>query len=127
MSNTIKITQCDNQLVLFAIPQGEGNSYQLCNIKSGNFNSVDVNLQIEAGSYSGGFDANGVGGPLNESGTVQLPAGEYTLVYAGLNWGGPYNFDFTFNGKPYILANDPKKPLYGVIWSKGDNGISFTV
>lgn len=128
MSNTINITECDNQLVLFAFNGSE--SYEICNIESGNFNSVDIQIQLEASTnnqFSGTINANGVNKPLNSSYTVQLPTGTYSLVYAGLNWGGPYNFEFTFNNKTYKLANDPQKPLEGIVWALGNNSISFDV
>jgi len=127
MSNTIKITACDNQLILFAINKAEDNCYELCNIKSGNNNSVDITLNIEDGTFQGTIEANGVNSNLNETKTVQLPAGEYYLVYAGVNWGGPYNFKFEFNNKTYELLNNANQPLEGVIWSLGNKHISFNV
>jgi hypothetical protein len=127
MSNTIKITACDNQLMLFAINKVEDNCYELCNIKSGNSHTVDVTLNIEDGTFQETIEANGVSKNLNETKTVQLPAGEYYLVYAGLNWGGPYNFKFEFNDTTYELLNNPEQPLEGVIWSLGNKNISFNV
>lgn len=125
MSNIINISNCDNQLVIFAY--NDGVSYELCNVQSGNFNSVDINLQIEEGDYAGGINANGVNAPLSENSTVKIPTGTYTLVYVGLNWGGPYSFEFNFNSKNYKLENNPQKPLEGVVWALGNDSISFNV
>jgi hypothetical protein len=125
MKNNIKITACDNQLILLAVVTEA--SYELCNIQSGNFMPVSVEISLEAGEYSGPIHANGVNTPIDITKTVKLPAGTYTLLYSGINWGGPYNFNFTFNGESYKLVDDPKNPLFGVIWNKGDNSIQFTV
>lgn len=126
MSNTINITACDNQLVLFAVTGSA--SYEICNIQSGNYNTVLVDINLQAGDYAGPVDANGVNSAIDlPNQSVSLPAGTYTLLYSGINWGGPYNFKFTFGGVPYELTNDPSKPLFGVIWNKGDNEIQFTV
>lgn len=124
--NNIEITACDNQLVIYAIQWGV--CYEICNIKSGNNHAVQVGIQLEAGaSFSGTLEANGVNGALSEQKTVTLPAGEYSLVYTGLNWGGPYNFDFTFNGHQYQLQNDASKPLTGAIWNLGNLDLTFSV
>jgi len=127
MPNIIEITACDNQLILIAIEENEGNSFELCNIKSGYNNQVRVKLQIEEGEFSGTVNANGTGRALNESVAIKLPKGKYSLVYAGLNWGGPYNFNFDFNNKNYNLKNNPNQPLTGVIWSQGNESITFEV
>lgn len=105
-----------------------GSVLRICNIKSGNNNPVSVGIQLEAGSsFSGTVEANGVSSDINENVTVQLPAGEYSLVYTGLNWGGPYNFGFTFNNEKYSLTDDPSKPLTGAIWNLGNLDIKFSV
>ncbi|WP_299889542.1 hypothetical protein [uncultured Lacinutrix sp.] len=127
-SNTIKISACDNQLFVFAVNQSNKDlSYQICNIKSGNFNTVDVTIALSEGTFAGTYALDGVNQNLNDSTTVNLPAGDYVLYYAGINWGGPYNFDFTFNKDQYKLPNNPNQPLDGVIWSKGDNDITFSI
>ena len=125
--NTIKITDCDNQLILLALQANGTSSYEICNIQSGNNNPVDVQIQIISGNYDKPVVANGVNKPLNAKHQVTLPKGEYKLVYAGVNWGGPYDFKFKFNDIEPSLPNDPDKHLYGVVWAKGDRDISFIV
>ena len=100
----------------------------ICDYQSGYNNPVDIEIDIQAGAYSGALQGNGVGGSLNlPSEVMKLPSGTYSLVYVGINWGGPYNFDIEFNGQPFKLENDNAKPLVGAIWNKGDLGITFTV
>lgn len=125
MSNTIKISKCDNQLFLVAVNAQD--SFLIAEIKSGYNQPVDISLEIEEGDYSGAFTAFGVRSPLRKNGSVSVPKGDYSLVYMGLNWGGPYNFDLNFNGETFKLENDPAKPLEGAIWNKGDLNITFTV
>ena len=116
MSNTIKITKCDNQLILTAFQWSE--SYEICNLKAAS--NLNYTITIKEGTYTG---------PATQaSPIVHLPKGTYNLVYTGINWGGPYNFEFKINdGQPYQLLNDVNKPLVGVIWSLGNNSISFDV
>jgi hypothetical protein len=122
-SNTIKISKCDNQLVMYAV--SENASYQICNIQSGYNNPVDVTIALSAGPVGTTVEANGVTQPLNVSGAFTLPAGQYSLVYTGLNWGGPYNFDFEFNGQTYSLPEGNGKS--GAVWNLGNLDITFTV
>ena len=126
MSNTLKITQCDNELMVLAV--NASFSFLICDIQSGNNNSVNVGIDIQSGSYTKAFSANGVNNLINDpSEVVTIPSGTYSLIYVGLNWGGPYNFDIEFNGKPYQLKNDPSKLLTGAVWNRGDLDITFTV
>lgn len=130
MSNTINITKCDNQLVLFAVNGSE--SYEICNIQSGNFHAVDLDINVEAsenGTFSGTYQPEGgTSKDLSGAITVKIPAGNYSLVYVGLNWGGPYNFEFTLNdGEPYSLLNKEDKPLEGVVWAQGNLNITLDV
>ncbi len=115
MSNTIKVTKCDNQLILTAFQWSK--SYEICNLKAAS--NLDYNITIKEGPYTGPA--------TQDSPTVYLPKGDYNLVYAGINWGGPYNFEFEFQEKKYQLLNNASKPLVGVIWSLGNNSISFNV
>lgn len=129
MSNTIKITACDNQLILFAINEDASDCFEICNIKSGNYNSVDVVINLTEGTVGQTVTANGVNGPISmPDASFSLPKGKYTLLYSGINWGGPYNFSFSLNGDtPYALSNDSKKPLFGVIWNQGNDSITFEI
>ena len=115
MSNTIKITKCDNQLILTAFQWS--NSYEICNLKAAS--NLDYNITIKEGPYNGPA--------TQDSPIVHLPKGDYNLVYTGINWGGPYNFEFHFQEKKYQLLDNASKPLVGVIWSLGNNSITFKV
>jgi len=127
-ANQIDITKCDNQLLLFAINSQDNNAtYEICNIQSGNNNSVNVQIQLAAGAFSGTYRVNGLNTQLSESVTVKLPPGQYSLIYAGLNWGGPYNFQFSFNQVNYELLNNPNHNLEGVVWALGNKSIVFNV
>lgn len=126
MSNTLKITQCDNELIILAV--NATSSYKICDVQSGNGNSVALGIDIQAGAYKEPAVINGVNGHIKSpSEIVTIPSGSYSLVYMGLNWGGPYNFDMTFNEQPFFLKNDPSKPLTGAIWNRGNLDITFTV
>ncbi len=126
MSNTLTISKCDNELIVLAV--NGSSSYKICDVQSGNTNLVNVGISIEAGAYTEPAVINGVNGPINKpSEVVNIPSGNYSLVYVGLNWGGPYNFDIEFNGKPYQLKNDPNQALEGAIWNRGNLDIAFSV
>jgi hypothetical protein len=131
MSNSINITKCDNQLILIAVNNTNTNdTVEICNIKSGNSNTVDVTINIEEGSsVPASIQLNGLDKDLSGTYSIQVPAGDYSLVYVGVNWGGPYNFEFTMNkSEPFKLLNNPAKPLNGAIWDLGNlNAIKFSV
>ncbi|MBU2886057.1 hypothetical protein KO507_09820 [Gilvimarinus agarilyticus] len=125
MSNSINVTKCDNELILIAYQWGA--SFELARILSGNYNSLDVTLDIEAGAYQGGVIVNGVNHPIPPSTHyLYLQPGEYTLVAIGIDWGGPQEFSFTFNGETYALPqNKNPTPDSGVVWTPSP--ISFTI
>jgi len=123
--NTIAITKCDNQLVIYAVqPTG---SIEICNIVSGNYKAVDVKIDIIKGVYTVPVTANGVNKDLSISASVQLPAGEYSIVYTGLNWGRDVEFAFTLNGTLFNLPLDKSGNLIGAVWNKGDLNTKITV
>lgn len=131
MTNTINITKCDNQLILVAINNDNANdTVEICNIKSGNNNTVDLIISIEEGvgnTIPATIELNGLQQDLSGSYPIKVPKGNYSLVYIGINWGGPYNFEFGFNNKPYKLLNKPAKPLNGAVWSLGNLDLKFSV
>jgi hypothetical protein len=120
-ANTLNITAVDNQLILIAYQWGA--SFELCTISSGNSNSVALTLPITAGSYQGGVTLNGVNNGLSGNYPVSLASGTYSLAVVGINWGGPQQFSFTFNGQTYSLPYSPSGS--GVVWTPPV--ISFTV
>jgi len=128
-ANTFNITACDNELILIAYQWGA--SFQLATILSGNFNSVNVTLPITAGPYQGPVTLNGVNNPLSGTFPLNLPTGDYTLAVIGIDWGGPQQFSFTFNGTTYSLPSSTEGS--GVVWLGGSGVappnplITFTV
>lgn len=113
--NMIRITACDNQLLLVAYQWGA--SFVIGNINSGNNQSVNVALPLVAGQYQGGLQLNGVNSPLSGSYPVTLAPGQYQLVAIGIDWGGPQAFTFTLNGQTYSLP--PSNNGDGVVWTTG--------
>ncbi|HTE16920.1 MAG TPA: hypothetical protein VK689_00895 [Armatimonadota bacterium] len=114
MPNVINVTACDNELIIMAYkndaPAGKNDaSYQLCRIQSGNYNSVNVTLNIKAGPYLGPETLYGVYEELKTTLSVYLPAGEYSLLLLGINWGGPTQFTVAVNNQP----NDLPSPQNG--------------
>lgn len=106
MSNTITVTECDNELVILAY-QSDG-SFELCQILSGNNQPVNVTLDVVAGAYQNTVVLNGVNQPLSQTITQNLPSGTYSLLVLGVNWGGPTQFTLNINGTPYSLPLTPE-------------------
>jgi hypothetical protein len=102
MSNTIVIQSCDNELYLILYQWNA--SYQIAHIQSGNNNAVAVNITITTGDYATPPTLNGVSEALNETYSVGVPAGDYTLVPACVNWGGPWAYSYTLNGTPFSAS-----------------------
>ena len=113
MSNVIHITAADNELIIKAFQWNT--SYEVCTIKSGNYNTVDVTIDIDDGPYGGPVHLNGVNNPLNYTGKVHLPEGTYCLAIVGINWGGPSDFKFKFNDEEYHSEPTDEK---GPVWCK---------
>jgi hypothetical protein len=117
MANVINVTACDNELIIMAYQWGA--SYELCRILSGNNNTVNVLLNIQAGPYQGSLTCTGVTTPINVPNpmTVTVPAGEYQLMLLGINWGGPTQFTVNVNGKQYALP--PQGNGNGLVFNPG--------
>ena len=75
MATTTKIhvSRCDNELYLIAVPAGGIGSFQIFHMTSGFNNPVSYDVIPQS----------------------ILPAGAYTLVLIGINWGGPQGFTVT--------------------------------
>ncbi|WP_299712077.1 hypothetical protein [uncultured Tenacibaculum sp.] len=129
MTNTINITKCDNQLILIAVNNDNTNeTVEICNIKSGNNNSVNVTINLkDSSSASETIRLNGLQQNLDQTLNFEMPQGNYSLIYMGVNWGGPYNFQFSFNDRTYELLNDPSKSLDGSIWNLGNLDLKFKI
>lgn len=112
MSNTLNITAVDNELVIIAYQWGV--SYQICDIKSGNQNSVNVSINIDQGSYTNSVVLDGVNGSLTGNYNVNLPPGAYSIIAIGLNWGAVQGFSFTFNNTTY--ASGTTALGVGLVW-----------
>ena len=110
---TISISACDNEL--YVIAYQDATSYQLAHILSGHTNSVDVTITVARGPYSQEPQTyNGVNGPLNASYSVAIPAGNYTLLAVGINWGGPINFAVSLDGA--ALSGSSTGSSVNVVW-----------
>jgi hypothetical protein len=69
----IHVTRTDNELYIVAVPAGGVGSFEICHITSGFNNPVEYRVIPQS----------------------ILPAGQYTLVLIGINWGGPQGFSVT--------------------------------
>ncbi len=98
MANTIKITKCDNELILIAYQWGS--SFELCRILSGNNNPVNISINLYSGQFQGTLLLDGInpGSPLSGTYNVALAKGSYSLIGLGIDWGGPMAFAFSLNG-----------------------------
>jgi len=122
MTNSITINKCDNELILIAYQWGA--SFQIARILSGNNNNVDVQIDIQPGQFIEGVYIDGVNNGIeNSRNFVNLQPGEYQLVAVGIDWGGPAEFNYTFNGEPqnFPLTGEGD----GVVWNPAP--ITFTV
>ena len=122
MSNTITVTDCDNELIVLAYQWGA--SFELCRILSGNTNSVNVTLNIQSGSYQGTMVLDGVNQALSQTITQTLSSGTYSLLLLGVNWGGPAQFTVSVNGTSYTLPYQAQG-AGGLLFNRGP--ISITV
>ena len=116
MGNSITTTACDNELVILAYQ--EGASFELCQILSGNSQPVNVTLGIQPGTYQNTIVLNGVNQPLKQSINQTLPAGTYSILMLGVNWGGPSQFNINLNGSSYELTFNPNGPA-GLTFNPG--------
>lgn len=96
MSNTIQVSACDNELIILAYQ--EGVSYEIGRILSGNGEAVNVSIDLLAGDYVGTSLFNGIITPLDVSVTTYIPSGSYSLLFLGINWGGPSSFTVSVGG-----------------------------
>lgn len=133
VNNQIHVTKCDNQLAIYAvnleINQAQ-NSYQICDIKSGFEYGVDVKINLIAGATaSKTILVDGLSGSMPTPATAvdfELPAGNYALVYTGINWGGPTQFAFDFNTyTPHLPVGTTDK--VGAVWNLGNLDMTFSV
>ena len=122
MANSMTITACDNELVIMAYTPSA--SFELCQILSGNSQPVNVTLGIQPGTYQNTIVLNGVNQPLKQSINQTLPAGTYSILMLGVNWGGPTQFTVNVNGTPYTLPFTQQGPL-GLTFNPGP--VSITV
>lgn len=106
---SINVTECDNELIGLAVPSDGSSSVELFDFKLG-----------------GGIAA----APINY--TVPnlniLQPGNYTLVFVGINWGGPANFEVTVNhasGPATVLQYHNAGPGIGTVYTPA--GVPFTI
>lgn len=98
-TTNIAVSACDNELYLIALPSSS----------TTNFSGSEI------AHISSGFN-----NPVNYSVTPQsiLPAGQYTLVMVGINWGGPQKFTvvLTTGGVPQTFTA-PASTNIGANWT----------
>ena len=120
---TIKVTQCDNEMVLMAYDGSNG--YVVANLSyTGNVTRT-AEITIHAGNYvNPAYITNN--SPQNVS--VALPAGSYQLVAAGVNWlqseSNPWSFSYRVNNGP-VQQGHGSGPKDGIVWQS--NPQSFTI
>lgn len=119
MSNTIQISACDNELIILAYQ--EGVSYEIGRILSGNGQAVNVSLDLLAGDYVGASLFNGINVPLDASITTYIPSGSYSLLFLGINWGGPSSFTVSVGGT--AIGGTVDQGL-GLTWNPGPIAIT---
>lgn len=114
MSIDISVKACDNELFIVAF--NYVSSYLIADIKSGNHNSVDVPIVLYAGAYTTFCDFNNVNGnpDVGLQYNVGIPAGTYSLMIVGVNWGGPAAFTVSVNNTPVTGA---VAQANGVVWT----------
>ncbi len=122
MANTIQVTACDNELIVLAYQSGA--SFELCQVLSGNLNTVSVTLTINAGTNTGTQIFNGTTGPLNITASTNLTSGQYSLLILGINWSGQSQFTVVVDGTTYSFPLQQDAPS-GLVWNPGP--ISITV
>ena len=114
MANTITVTACDNQIIFYAFQSDC--SYEILHIQSGNSNTVDVTLNITAGTFSGCIELNGITSTLSVTDTVSLPSGDYKVGFVGINWDGTPQFTGTINAYSFNSGTSTSAtgPVYGL-------------
>ncbi len=110
MSNQIHISASDNEMYIIAY--NWNGSYELAHVQSGNNNVVDLTITIEAGKYRKLGTFNGVNKPLSHKRNLKLPAGDYTLAAVCINWGGPMNCAYTFNGQIFTVPASSQEGIF---------------
>lgn len=116
---TISITACDNELYLLAVPStaSPANSYQVAHVQSGNDESVSVTITISAGTYTEQPMLYGVNGPLDTTQNVSIPAGTYSVVAIGIDWGVVQAYSFSVNGGTAFSFSDSTPSPLSVGWT----------
>ena len=120
MANSIHVTACDNELIIIAY-QGTV-SYEIGRILSGNNNQVDVTFSITNGPFMGSMTFSNVYTPIGAKVNTCLPAGNYSLLLLGVNWGLTTNFKVNVNGTDY---NSSGISGLGLVYNPGP--ISITI
>lgn len=94
----INITYVDNELYLLAIPSNGLASIELFHYKSGYTDKMNVTIIPQH----------------------VLPSGSYTLVFVGINWGGPSGFTgtLTHSDNTSTPVNGPNVQTVGAVWNQ---------
>jgi hypothetical protein len=105
----ILVTECDNELIGLAVPDGGTFSSELFHFKLGG------GIQVAPIHYTL---------PNRDI----LPRGNYTLLVIGINWGGPANFEVAVNhasGPATVLQYHNPDPGIGTVYTPA--GVPFTI
>lgn len=128
-SNSINVTACDNELYIIAC--NGTSSFQLCHIQSGFHYGVNVNVNIQTGNYIEPPLQNGLYGNLDNTYTVNIPSGTYSIMAVGIDWGGGQQAQLSVTsngGQPQSFGNGGYKPgptvIPNIFWTY--NGAPLT-
>ena len=101
-TTAINVTRVDNELYIIAIPSNGLASMEILHFVSSNF-------------------VSSTNDPVNITIIPQhvLAAGQYTLCFVGINWGGPSAFyvSLTTNGTVTPVGPAPTSNQLGIAWS----------
>ncbi len=127
--NVIKVNKADNELYIIAVSSKSTASYQILHLKTGWWKGVDVTLNITAGTFTSGYEANAINATqtnavdLKGSMNIKLPAGDYAILIATIDWGTKGYSSVTVNGKTYEENLDNSKPFNPIVnFKAGDEG-----
>lgn len=123
MPTTVAITACDNELYVIAFNGNE--SYLVCRVMSGYYNSVNISMTINQGAYAGPVIISSTNQPVTSTFSTQVPAGSYSLLLIGVDWGVSANFAVNVNGNPVSYAPIPSLPSPGTVWAPAP--VSITI
>jgi hypothetical protein len=135
---TLTVSACDNEIYLIAYSRASNASYRLAQVQMVlNSSKPPVTINVKAGAYNNPTPISSTGAAAD----VSIPAGDYYLVAAGINWGvgwkaenNPYNFAVSVksgDGTTYSASGSTSgqgsySPA-GIVWTPMGAGIPISV